>query len=227
MSDLFGPSENWADQDLIGLSEYISPAMTLEAYASGFFPMPVSDGKRPYMGWWSPMRRGVIELGALRVSRSLRKSVNRYTTTIDRAFEQVILQCADRSRPDGWIDGAIREVYTALHQAGYVHSIETWDQEGRLVGGLYGVSLRGLFAGESMFHDPVHGRDASKVALVRLVAELRSQPGNVLLDVQWLTTHLASLGATEITRKQYLNLLWQAMQEPDMVWQGGRQQGEW
>jgi leucyl/phenylalanyl-tRNA--protein transferase len=107
-----------------------------------------------------------------------------------------------------WIDDDIRRVFTEGHREGAVHSVETWDASGQLVGGLYGVSLWGLFAGESMFHDPVRGRDASKVALARLVGELRDRPdGTALLDVQWLTGHLARLGGSEISRVDYLGRL--------------------
>jgi len=155
------------------------------------------------MGGWSPLRRAVLPSGGLRVARSLRKMAARYTTTVDRAFPDVLAACADPGRPDGWIDDRIAFAYTALHQAGYVHSVETWDAQGRLVGGLYGVHQAGMFAGESMFHHPELGRDASKVALLRLVAELaRARVG--LLDVQWLTPHLASLGVVELPRRDYL-----------------------
>ena len=217
---IFGPEESWPDQDLIGFSEEFDAGLVMAAYSSGVFPMPLNDsGFRGQMGWWSPVQRGVVELGRLRVSRSLRKTAKRYLTSIDLAFDQVIRRCADPGRPYGWIDEDIVSVYTQLHEAGQVHSVETWDAQGRLVGGLYGVSIGGLFAGESMFHDPQYGRDASKVALLRLVEELRARPDHTaLLDVQWLTDHLASLGATRISRRGYLRRLAAALERPDTQW---------
>lgn len=146
--------------------------------------------------------------------------MKRYSTTIDLAFERVLDGCADSRRPYGWIDDTIRTVYLDLHHRGRAHSVETWDADGRLVGGLYGVSLLGLFAGESMFHDPERGRDASKTALVRLVEQLGERHAPVLLDVQWLTPHLASLGAVEVTRTRYLELLDAALTEPEIPWPG-------
>ncbi|MDO5093032.1 MAG: leucyl/phenylalanyl-tRNA--protein transferase [Propionibacteriaceae bacterium] len=209
LDNVFGPPETWPSSDLIGYSDEFDPALALVAYRCGVFPMPL-DG---WMGWWSPMRRGVLPLDGLRIARSLRKTAARYTTTADHAFPDVLAACSDPSREDGWIDDRIAFAYTALHQAGYVHSIETWDGQGRLVGGLYGVQIGGLFAGESMFHHPELGRDASKVALIRLVAELR-RLGVSLLDVQWQTPHLASLGVVEIPRAEYLAQLSEALGEP-------------
>jgi leucyl/phenylalanyl-tRNA--protein transferase len=144
------------------------------------------------------MYRGVMRVPEIRVTRSLRKSANRYTTTVDAAFPRVLAACASPQRDGGWIDSRIRAAYTHLHEAGWVHSVEVWDEEGRLVGGLYGVHV-----GESMFHDPELGRDASKVALVRLMVELAGL-GVTLLDVQWLTEHLGTLGAYEVTRDEYM-----------------------
>jgi len=225
----FGPSGQWPDQDLIAFSDEFDASIVLAAYCSGVFPMPLHEsGFDGQMGWWSPVRRGVLDLDDLRVTRSLRKSGRRYTTTIDQAFEEVLLRCADPSRPGGWIDAEVRRVYTELYGRGLVHSVETWDARGRLVGGLYGVSLRGLFAGESMFHDPELGRDASKVALGRLVNELRSRlDGEALLDVQWVTEHLASMGASEISRDDYLARLGTALDAPDTAWSRMRRPGDW
>lgn len=206
---VFGSWRRWPREDLIGYSDHFDVDLTLEAYRNGVFPMPI--GKR--MGWWSPMRRAHLPLDGLRVTRSLRKMAARYTTTVDAAFGRVIRACGDPKRPDGWIDRRIVDVYTALHNAGHVHSVETWDDEGRLVGGLYGVRLGGLFAGESMFHDRKHGRDASKVALMRLVADLRAS-GAILLDVQWATAHLVSLGVVEVPRQGYLRRLEAALERP-------------
>jgi leucyl/phenylalanyl-tRNA--protein transferase len=220
LSRVFGPPGDWPDQDLIGFSDEFDADLTLAAYRSGVFPMPLHLYEHEAeMSWWSPKLRGIIELPDLRVSRSLRQSAKRYWTSVDRAFDAVLARCSDPDRPDGWIDTKIAEVYTRLNQAGFVHSIETWDESGNLVGGLYGVSIAALFAGESMFHDPSLGRDASKVALVRLVRILQSRPDNqALLDVQWVTDHLSSLGATEIPREHYLHLLDFALSQPETDW---------
>jgi leucyl/phenylalanyl-tRNA--protein transferase len=155
------------------------------------------------MLWFSPVRRGVLPLDRLRVSRSLRRSLRTFEVRVDTACAAVIEACGDPRRPSGWIDPAIKKAYTELHRLGWVHSVETW-RDGRLVGGLYGVSIGGLFAGESMFH---HVTDASKAALVALVELLRDPVEPRLLDVQWLTPHLASLGAVEIPRQTYLRRL--------------------
>lgn len=218
-SGLFGSSGEWPEQDLIAFSAEFDEALVLEAYASGVFPMPIAAAGFTEMGWWSPRQRGVLPLDALRVTKSLRKSARRYTTSIDRAFGEVLERCGDPRRPYGWIDPDIRRVYTGLHAAGRVHSVETWDAAGRLVGGLYGVSIGGLFAGESMFHDPVHGRDASKVALLALVEFLSDEHAEErIIDVQWQTEHLATLGVIEIERQEYLSLLAEALAVPDPVW---------
>lgn len=217
---VFGPPQQWPDQDLIGFSSEFDAGLVLAGYRSGVFPMPLHEAQLgPEMGWWSPVRRGVIELAGLRVSRSLRHSGHHLLTSIDVAFDEVLAGCADPRRPHGWIDAQVREVYTQLHQLGVVHSVETWTEQGDLVGGLYGVGLGGLFAGESMFHHPRLGRDASKVALVRLVEELRDRPDHTaLLDVQWLTAHLASLGGSELSRVAYLHRLAAALEAPPTRW---------
>ena len=218
-SAVFGLPEQWPAQDLIGFSDDFDAALVLEGYRAGVFPMPLHDSGFGEMGWWSPLRRGVLTLEGLRVTRSLRQSARRYTTSIDQAFDRVLAGCADPARPNGWIDAEIAETYIELYAAGHVHSVETWDADGRLVGGLYGVSVGGLFAGESMFHDPVHGRDASKVALLSL-AELLADDyaeGRVV-DVQWQTPHLATLGVIEIDRDEYLALLEEALGLPEPAW---------
>jgi leucyl/phenylalanyl-tRNA--protein transferase len=159
--------------------------------------MPVEDS----LVWWSPEERAVIPVAELRASRSLRRAARGYEIRIDTAFGEVIRGCADPRRPHGWIDGDFVAAYTRLHELGWAHSVEAWDLDG-LAGGLYGVSIGGLFAAESMFH---RRTDASKAAFVALVEQLR-RPGDAsrrLLDVQWLTPHLATLGATELSRAQY------------------------
>lgn len=217
---VFGSLELWPDEDAIAYSDQLNLDLILEAYRSGVFPMPGDTNAQPdTVFWWSPQRRAIIELDEFRCSRSLRKSARHYTTSVDANFREVIRRCGDPARPDGWIDDQIMENYIALAEQGYAHSIETWNAEGELVGGLYGVGIGGLFAGESMFHDPKLGRDASKVALVRLVEILRGKNGNAtLLDAQWLTPHLKRMGAKEISRSRYLALLVEALKYPDVDW---------
>lgn len=224
-SAIFGPPEEWPAQDLIAFSAEFDPDLVVEAYRAGVFPMPLHASGFGEMGWWSPTRRGILLLDSLRVTRSMRKSARRYTTTVDTAFDAVLAACADPSRPNGWIDAEIARVYGGLHTTGRAHSVEVWDQAGRLVGGLYGVSLGGLFAGESMFHDPVHGRDASKVALMALVDLLSDDfAEDRVIDVQWQTEHLASLGVIEVDRAEYLALIDEALAVPEPAWpaQGSR-----
>jgi leucyl/phenylalanyl-tRNA---protein transferase len=229
----FGAPDSWPEDDLVAVSHDIDVDLTLAGYASGVFPMPLQPG---LMGWWSPVERGVLPLDALRVPRSLRKMLPRYEIRVDTAFPAVLAACADPRRPHGWIDTDITRIYLELHARGIVHSVEAWSGED-LVGGLYGVSLGGLFAGESMFHDPVRGRDASKAALVALVDLLRGpaeaevadrtdEPGETaappmpqrLLDVQWRTDHLASLGVVEVGRADYLARLRRALTLPPPDW---------
>ena len=184
----------------------ISTDTLLTAYASGWFPMSVAPGD---IRWYSPDPRGIIPLDAFHAPRRLARTVRqeRFELRYDTSFRAVVAACADRRDPDGnWIDDEILESYCALHQLGFAHSVETW-QDGALVGGLYGVALRGAFFGESMFH---RARDASKVALAALVDRLRAQ-GFVLLDTQWVTDHLVQFGAIEIPRRRYLRLLDQAL----------------
>lgn len=162
--------------------------------------MPLPSGE---LAWWSPRERAILPVDRLRISRSLRKSVRRFDITVDQDFERVIDACADPDRPQGWITEDIRDVYVELHKMGWAHSVEVWNRYVGLAGGLYGVSIGGLFAGESMFHEV---SDASKVALVHLVVILSSKPG-CLLDVQWLTPHLERMGAQVVGRDEYLNRL--------------------
>lgn len=199
-SGALGDATHDEADDLVALGADLAPGTLLAAYRAGLFPMPIRGSRD--MAWWSPDPRGVLPLDALVVSRSLRRSQRRYEVRIDTAFTEVVRACADPRREGAWIDPDIERAYRSLHELGWAHSIETW-LDGRLVGGLYGVHLRGLFAGESMFH---LAPDASKVALVALVERLRAI-GVVLLDVQWLTPHLASLGSVEIPRLHYLDRL--------------------
>lgn len=172
--------------------------------------MPIRSGAQEVLAWWSPDPRGILPLDRLRVSRSLRRSCARYTVTFDRDFEAVIDACAAPERQGRWITDEIRRAYVELHELGWAHSVEARTDDGALAGGLYGVAIGGLFAGESMFHRQA---DGSKVALVALVAVLRNN-ADALLDVQWLTPHLASLGAVEIARPEYLHRLDGALRQP-------------
>ena len=212
----FGSPELWRQDDLVAVSRTFDAGLVLDAYRSGVFPMPARGG---LMGWWSPLDRAILPLDRLRVTRSLRKMTHRYEIRVDSDFEGVLAGCGDPRRPDGWIDADIRRVYRQLHREGEVHSVEAWTSDGKLAGGLYGVGLGGLFAGESMFHRPDIGRDASKVALVALV-EILSAAGaeGRLLDVQWATPHLESLGVVEVPRPHYLELLAHALELPDPDW---------
>jgi leucyl/phenylalanyl-tRNA--protein transferase len=193
---LFEPSA-WPEDDCVAAGADLEPGTLVEAYRCGAFPMP-HDG---LLLWWSPLLRGVLEPADLRVSRSLARSARRFGVTFDESFEEVIDACADPSRSGAWIDSPIREAYVRMHRLGWAHSVETRTADGELVGGLYGLSVGGLFAGESMFH---RATDASKVALVALT-EVVGPHG--LIDTQWQTPHLASLGVTEWPRERYLRAL--------------------
>ena len=194
------PSPDRADtHGLVAVGADLEPGTLLAAYRSGLFPMPFG---RRRVGWWSPDPRGVLPLDGLHVSRSLRRSCTRFEVRFDTSFETTVRRCADPSRSHGWINDEIVRAYVRLHDLGWAHSVEAW-LDGELVGALYGVRIGGLFAGESMFHSAT---DASKVALVTLVQWLRDTDGE-LLDVQWRTDHLATLGVIEIPRHEYLRRL--------------------
>jgi leucyl/phenylalanyl-tRNA---protein transferase len=205
------PSPDLAgDDDLVGSGADLEPGTLLAAYRTGLFPMPVPDTAA--MLWWSPARRGVLPVRGLRVSRSLRQSRARYEIRVDTAFDEVIRACADPGRDGGWITADLIDAYTRLHRAGWVHSVEAWDADGRLAGGLYGVAIGGFFAGESMFH---RRRDASKSALVALVEILSDEHADDrLIDVQWKTPHLERLGVVEVDRGDYLTMLRRALKLP-------------
>lgn len=186
----------------------ITPDLLLQAYRAGVFPM-AEHRDDPEVFWVDPRKRGVFPLDGFRISRSLAKTLKRdaYRVTLNTAFGDVIDSCADRS--ETWINHEIRTLYEELHYKGHAHSIEVWMQD-RLVGGVYGVAVGGAFCGESMFS---RERDTSKIALAWLIDLLR-RTGFVLFDTQFLTHHLASLGAVEITRAEYRRYLAQALQVP-------------
>lgn len=196
-------------EDLVAVGADLEPGTLLAAYRCGLFPMP--GGWDEGVHWFLPVRRGVLPLDGLRVSRSLRRAVRSMEVRVDTAFSEVVEACADPNRPHGWIDDDVVAAYTELHELGWAHSVETW-LDGELVGGLYGVAIGGLFAGESMFHRVT---DASKVALVGLVDVLGdAYADRRLLDVQWRTDHLATLGVGEVTRGEYARRLDVALELP-------------
>jgi leucyl/phenylalanyl-tRNA---protein transferase len=198
-------------EDLIGVGADLEPGTLLAGYRSAVFPMGLGRHGRGPLGWWSPDPRGVLPIEGLVVSRSLSRSCRRFEIRLDTAFDDVVAACADPRRPGRWITPRIAEAYRRLHGLGWAHSVECW-REGRLVGGLYGVALGGLFAGESMFHRETDASKVALVALVRLLSEDRDE--RRLLDVQWRTEHLATLGVVEISRQEYRRRLARALTAP-------------
>lgn len=206
------PSPHLADESgLVAVGGDLSPGTILRAYTQGFFPMPVD--RRGTIGWWSPDPRGILEPASFHVSRTLRRSARTFSVTIDQAFADVIDGCADPTRPHGWITPAVRDAYVELHRLGWAHSFEVW-QNDALAGGLYGIGIGAFFAGESMFHTIT---DASKTAVWALVDRMRAVPHS-LIDVQWQTPHLATLGATEMGRTAYLDRLRHAIAADGPSW---------
>ena len=192
---------------------HLSDQWLLAAYRKGIFPWPVIDGKQEILAWFSPDPRAILELDELHVSRRLARRLRsrQFRVSFDRDFGSVVRGCAAprQSDPMTWITPELAAAYEELHRQGYAHSVEVWQEE-RLVGGLYGLALGGFFAGESMFHLV---RDASKAALVHLVRHLKQQ-GFTLLDVQQASPHLARMGASQISRSQFLLRLERSLVEP-------------
>ena len=201
----FPPAHSADENGLVGAGADLEAGTLLAAYSSGLFPMPLGDT----LGWWSPDTRGVLPLSYLKVGRSLRRACKVFDIRVYQAFDQLIDACASPVRPHGWIDANIRDAYIELHRLGWAHSVEAW-RDDELVGGLYGVAIGAFFAGESMFHS---APNASKVALVALVDAMKVT-GGALIDIQWNTPHLESLGAVEIGREEYLELLGEAVDRP-------------
>jgi leucyl/phenylalanyl-tRNA--protein transferase len=188
-----------ADADgLVAIGGDLSPPRVLDAYRRGIFPW--FDDNSPIL-WWSPDPRAIFELDGLRISRRLARTVRsgKFTATVNRAFADVVRGCSHRPSDGVWITADMIAAYTRLHELGHAHSVEVW-HDGKLAGGVYGVTVGGLFAGESMF---TRVRDASKVALVHLMERLRQRCFQ-LFDVQFLNDHTARLGAIEIPRRDYL-----------------------
>lgn len=201
-SEPYFPDPEQADSDgLLAVGGDLSPQRLLAAYDRGVFPW-YDKGLPPL--WWSPDPRAIIESQALKISRSMRREIRRTTMTLtfDRAFREVMYQCGQKRDNGTWILSAMLDAYTQLFELGHAHSVEVW-HEGQLVGGLYGVHRGALFAAESMFH---RRTNASKLALLACVHVL-AERGVDLIDVQFLTEHLASLGAREISRHEYLQRL--------------------
>ena len=184
--------------------EPLDPTLVIHAYTQGIFPMANHRGR---ISWYAPDPRTVLEQKNFHISRSLRATIRKgiYEVRMDTAFEATMRCCADRK--ETWINEEFIKTYTYLHFAGLTHSVEAW-QDNQLVGGLYGVALKGAFMGESMFS---YATDASKVCLVALVEHLQAR-GYALHDTQFITPHLASLGATEIPRRVYEKRLKEALQ---------------
>ena len=184
----------------------LSPEILLSAYCQGIFPMAHSDGN---IYWYDPNPRAIIPIETFHVPRRLARTIRNsgFEVRVDHDFRAVMEACASAEREGSWISPEMIDAYTMLHQHGFAHSVETW-RDGRLVGGLYGVAIRGLFAGESMF---THATDASKVAMVHLIERLR-RGGFVLLDSQIITPHTLRLGAIEVSRHEYKRRLAQALQ---------------
>jgi leucyl/phenylalanyl-tRNA---protein transferase len=202
------PLEAAPGEDLVAIGADLAPGTLLAAYRGGLFPMPVDPHRRrSKMAWFSPDPRGVIPLDGLHVSRSLRRSMRRFEIRMDTQFTDVVRACGDPKRPGRWITEPIVDAYTALFDLGWGHSVEVYEG-GVLVGGLYGLRIERFFAGEAMFHTAT---DASKTALVALVDWLNDTHAE-LLDVQWVTDHLATLGAVAIPRPEYLERLHRATQ---------------
>ncbi len=187
-------------EDLVAVGADLAPGTLLAAYRAGLFPMPIDPHRRrSKMAWFSPDPRGIIPLDGLHVSRSLRRSMRHFDVRMDTRFSDVVRACGNPDRPGRWITKAIVDAYTELFDLGWGHSVEVYLGD-ELVGGLYGLRIERFFAGEAMFHTAT---DASKTALVALV-EWLNETGGELLDVQWVTDHLATLGAVAIPRADYL-----------------------
>jgi leucyl/phenylalanyl-tRNA--protein transferase len=201
----FPDKTRWPRHDAVGRGADLEPETLIYAYRHGVFPMVSNEniGTDSDLLWWSPQMRAIIPLDGLKVSRTMRRSAKKFEIRVDTQFENVMRNCAAPHRDNGWITEEFIDAYVKLHHLGWAHSIEVIDESGLLAGGLYGVRINKFFAGESMFHLV---RDASKVALMALVETMNSSNMS-LLDVQWLTPHLASLGAVAIKRDEYLRRL--------------------
>lgn len=204
----FPAPEQMPKDDLVTLGADLKPETLIDSYKHGIFPMHLQIENKREIGWWSPQQRGILPLDKINISSSLKKSMKKYFVTFDQDFDAVIEGCGDDKRPKGWINKDIKIAYKKLFDLGYVHSVEVWNKKDELVGGLYGVEVNGLFAGESMFHKET---DASKTAMVYLVNQLKEAGGERIFDVQWQTPHLKSMGVIKISRAKYISLLPEVM----------------
>lgn len=201
------PGGNWPK--LIADGSTWNSEVLIWAYKNGYFPMPLDAKESPLViSWWSPNPRGVLDPAKIKISNSLKKSIKKFSFTVNQDFEFVIRNCGSPTRPSGWITEHVIVAYLELHSLGFAHSIEVRNLSGQIVGGLYGVEVGGLFAGESMFHNVT---DASKAALVFLAQQLNDGGGR-LIDCQWQTDHLATLGVREISRTSYVAQLTKLLQ---------------
>ena len=209
----FPPVEAAGPDGVLFVGGSLAPDWMLEAYRHGIFPMPIKVEKRRLIAWLSPDPRGVLEFGGLHISQRLARRLRRgeFQFTLDRAFAAVVEGCAaPRGLDDDcWLTLSMQNAYVTLHELGHAHSGEVW-QDGQLVGGVFGVAIGGLFAGESMFYRTT---DASKAALVFLTQHLRNR-GYELFDVQWTNAHTRRLGAIDVPRTDYLARLSVAVQRP-------------
>jgi len=207
----FPAPEQMPKDDLVTLGADLKPETLIDSYKHGIFPMHLQIENKREIGWWSPQQRGILPLNKINISSSLKKSMKKYFVTFDQDFDTVIEGCGDDKRPKGWINKDIKTAYKKLFELGYVHSVEVWNKKDELVGGLYGVEVNGLFAGESMFHKQT---DASKTAMVYLVNQLKEAGGERIFDVQWQTPHLKSMGVIKISRAKYISLLPEVLNTP-------------
>lgn len=206
--ELPDPAAAPAGREIVGVGADCEPGTMLAGYRRGLFAMEIGPG---LLGWYSPEPRGILE--RVHVSRSLRRSMRRFRITFDVAFEPVLVACADPDRSGSWITQQMSESYLVLQELGWAHSVEVWDGD-VLAGGLFGVEIGGFFAGESMFH---RVSNASKAAMVAMHERLRATAPQRLFDVQWLTPHLASMGAIEVPRAEYLRRLRLALVQPPVM----------
>ncbi len=215
---VFPPVHGSEPDGPVAIGGDLLPGTLLSAYRHGLFPMPIG---RRRLGWFSPDPRGVLFPDEAHTSRSLARSMRRFEFRVDTSFAAVMDGCADPGRPHGWISQEFKSAYGLLHQMGWAHSIETF-LDGQLVGGLYGLCIGGLFAAESKFHTHT---DASKAAVVELARIMSSAPDSII-DVQWSTPHLATLGVCEIPRDRYIELAVRATRQP-IPPQFGGDSGAW
>ena len=190
------------------------PETLVAAYRAGLFPMPYEiDGNESAIGWWSPHSRAIFYPDQINVSTSMKAAMKKFKITVDQDFEAVIRACGNPQRESGWINEDVISAFIALHKLGIAHSIEVWDRGGQLAGGLYGIELGGIFAGESMFHVT---SNASKAALVHL-GELLNDGSGRIIDTQWMTSHLESMGAKAIKRTEYCEILPNLLEKPPAI----------